>query len=114
MKELGAVLISIVLFAAIFGIFFLWISSRHKERMALIEKGASAEKIFGDPPQRAKKWILNLGIFVCGIALGVIVGYGLEKMGMNDEQAYPAAIFLFGGASLVVAYFISKKINGNS
>ena len=114
MKELGAVLISIVLFAAVFGIFFLWISSRHKERMALIEKGASAEKIFGDPPQRAKKWILNLGILACGIALGVLVGYGLEHLGMADDQAYPASIFLFGGAALVAAYFISRKVNGKS
>ena len=104
----------IVFFAAVFGIFFIWLSSRHKERMSLIEKGASAEKIFGDPPQRAKKWILNLGILAMGIALGVLAGYGLDAVGMNEDQAYPLSIFLFGGAALVVACFVSKKINGNS
>ncbi len=107
-------LIAIVFFAAVFGIFFLWMSSRHKERMSLIEKGASAEKIFGDPPQRAKKWILNLGILSIGIALGVLVGTGLEQAGISEEQAYPLSIFLFGGIALVAAYFISRRLNGNS
>ena len=81
--------------------------------MALIEKGESADKIFGDPPKGVKKWILNLGIFSCGIAIGVLFGYLLESIGMDSEQAYPVAIFLFGGAALVAAYFISKRLNGN-
>ena len=114
MHDAGEVLAPVIIMLALFGIFFLWINSRHKERMALIEKGASAEKIFGDSPQRAKKWVLNLGIFACGIALGVLAGYGLESLGMADDQAYPVAVFLFGGASLITAYFISKRINGNS
>jgi len=94
--------------------FYLWINSRHKERMALIEKGESAEKIFGDPPKGARKWLLNLGIFSCGIALGVLAGYLLENIGMDSEWAYPIAIFMFGGAALVATFFISRKLNGSS
>ena len=114
MHEFSEALIAIVFFGIIFGMFFLWINSRHKERMSLIEKGEKAENIFGNPPGRTRKWILNLGIFAGGIALGVLVGSLLESLGMKEEQAYTASVFLFGGASLVAAFFISRKLNGNS
>ena len=112
--NIGSVIIPIIFMIAVFGMFYRWISSRHKERMALIEKGESADNIFGDPPKGIRKWILNLGIFACGIAIGVLVGSLLKNIGMDKAQAYPAAIFLFGGAALVVAYFISRRLNGNS
>ena len=82
--------------------------------MALIEKGESADKIFGDPPKGAKKWILNFGIFAIGIALGVLLGSGLKHAGMEGEHAFPAAIFFCAGAALVSAFFISRKLNGNA
>lgn len=113
MGPMGDALIAIVFFAAAFGIFFVWLSSRHKERMALIDKGDNAEKIFGDPPQRARKWVLNMGIFAIGIALGVLAGSLLDHAGMEEGQAYPLSIFLFGGIALVASYFISRKVNGN-
>ena len=114
MHNVGETVKVLLLFLVVFGMFYLWISSRHKERMALIEKGESADNIFGDPPKGVRKWILNLGIFACGIAIGILVGSLLENIGMNDDQAYPAAIFLFGGLALVTAFFISRRLNGNS
>jgi len=36
--ETGAVIIPIAFFGVIFGIFYLYVSSRNKERLALIEK----------------------------------------------------------------------------
>ena len=114
MHDLEGIIVPVVFFLAVFGIFYLWISSRNKERMALIEKGESADKIFGNPPGGSRKWLLNLGIFACGIAIGVLAGYILENIGMKAEQAYPVAIFMFAGAALVTAFFISRKFNGNS
>ena len=35
----GEVIVPVVIFLVIFGIFYLYYSSRNKERMALIEKG---------------------------------------------------------------------------
>ena len=114
MHNLSEVLVPIVFFGIVFGMFYLWISSRHKERMSLIDKGESADKIFGVPQKGTKKWLLNLGILSLGVAIGVLVGSLLETIGMNEEIAYPAAIFLFGGCGLVAAFFISRKLNGNS
>ena len=112
--QFGESIVGIVFFLTIFGLFYLWVSTRHRERMALIEKGESADKIFGDPPKGTKKWILNLGIFAGGIALGVLLGSLLEHAGMEGEHAFPAAIFFCAGAALVSAFFISRKLNGNA
>ena len=113
MHNLEEILIPIVFFGIVFGMFYLYISSRNKERLALIEKGADANIVFGKKSTGDGKWILKLGVFIVGIALGVIVGYLLESAGMEEDVAYPASIFFFGGAALVGAYFVGKKVNGD-
>jgi uncharacterized protein YneF (UPF0154 family) len=44
-----------------------------------------------------------------GIGTGVIFAIILEGAGM-DDTVYPALIFLFGGAGLLIGFFISNKI----
>jgi hypothetical protein len=111
--DAGEVLIPIVMFLVIFGIVYLYYSSRNKERLALIEKGAEASIFYGPKSERSGKWILVVGILAIGVALGVLVGAGLESAGMDDEVAFPASIFLFSGIGLVSAYFLAKRVNGN-
>ena len=114
--NVGEVIIPVVIFLVIFGIFYLYFSSRNKERMALIEKGADASIFFGPKSEKTEgsgKWILKIGVLAIGIALGVLVGAALESAGMDDDVAYPASIFLFGGIGLVTAYFLARKVNGN-
>jgi Na+/H+-dicarboxylate symporter len=114
MNELEGIIVPIVFFALVFGIVYIALSARNKERMALIEKGADASIFYSGKKARGSgKWVLTLGIVIVGIALGVLVGYFLENGGMKDDVAYPASIFLFGGAGMIAAYFIGKKINGN-
>jgi hypothetical protein len=111
--NVGEVLVPIVLFLVIFGILYLYFSSRNKERLALIEKGADASIFYGPKTERSGKWILTVGVLAIGIALGVLAGAGLESAGLEDDVAYSASIFLFAGIGLVVAYFLSRKINGS-
>lgn len=108
----GEVLIPIVMFLVVFGVFYLYISARNKERLALIEKGADASIFYGQKTTGSGKWILKLGILAVGIALGVIIGNLLASAGMDDDVSYPASIFFFGGVALIAAYFIAKKVNG--
>ena len=111
--DLGEIIVPIVFFALVFGIVYIALSARNKERMALIEKGADASIFYSGKTRGSGKWILKLGIFIIGVALGVLVGNLLETAGMNDEVSYPASIFLFGGIALVAAYFIGRKVNGD-
>ena len=110
--DVGEILVPIVLFLVIFGILYLYFSSRNKERLALIEKGADATIFYGPRTERSGKWILKVGILAIGVALGVLVGAALEAAGLEDDVAYTASIFLFAGIALVVAYFLARKVNG--
>ncbi len=109
----GEVLVPIAFFLVVFGIVYLYYSSRNKERLALIEKGAEASIFYGPRSERSGKWILKVGILAIGVALGVLVGSALVSAGMDHEVAYPASIFLFAGIALVAAYFLARKVNGS-
>jgi len=112
--DVGEILVPIVLFLVIFGILYLYFSSRNKERLALIEKGADASIFYGPKTktERSGTWILKVGVLAIGVALGVLVGAALEAAGLEDDVAYTASIFLFAGIALVVAYFLARKVNG--
>lgn len=118
------------LFAVILGIFFLFFSTRNKERLALIEKGVDAT-IFMKGQQQNRKaapfWkvlILNLGLLAVGVGVGILLGTllsyhfgyngGWENRPTNyisSEIFYTASIFLCAGASLLVGFKITKNLD---
>ena len=105
----GEVLIPISLFASLFGIMYLYLTTRNKERMALIEKGADASLFHSGQKASWGSVILSLAFLAIGIGLGVLVGAAFEMIGMDDEVAYPACIFIFAGLGLVTSYFVNKR-----
>ncbi len=105
----------IAFFATIFGIYYVHITTRNKERMALIDKGADAS-LFNTGKEGQKslfnwnKVTLKIGMFFMGIALGIIAGAILSYAGVLNEGAnYPAMIFFFGGLSLVLFYVVDRS-----
>ena len=103
------VLIPIAFFLCAFGILYVFFTTRHKERLALIEKGAdpSLFQAKKSPTQAT----MRIGMFLVGIALGILCGNILaETTRLQDEVAYFSMIFLFGGLSLVMYYhFFERK-----
>lgn len=105
----------IAFFALVFGVTYLFYSTRNKERMALIEKGADAS-VFNIPKNGGSSYALNkltlkLGMLAVGIGVGIIVGAILAEAGVLNEGAmYTSMVFLFGGLSLVVFYLIDRKV----
>lgn len=106
------IIIPISVFATIFGIVYLYISSRNKERLALIEKGADAS-IFNIGKRSGSSWkvvVLNLAFLLMGIGLGVFIANILETYtGLDDDAVYPAMIFLMAGLGLYVGFTQTKK-----
>lgn len=95
----------------IFGITYIYLFTRNKERMALIEKGASATLFNTGKKNGRSTWVLKLGLFLLGIAIGILVGAILDaKTVLAEEVSYFSMIFLFGGLSLVGYYIIERKI----
>lgn len=109
-----AVLVFISLFIVIFGIAYLYFTTRHKERLALIEKGVDASIFFSPKsPRTAPLWKilnLNLALILMGIGLGIIIGGMLETLTVLGDAAYPASIFLTGGIGLLIGFYQSKKM----
>ncbi len=107
----------VALFIIIFGVFFLHYSTRNKERLALIEKGAEASIFFGAKAQKTSRvpiWkvlILNVSVLLMGIGAGVFIGAILEAYTVIDEEVgYTGSIFLMSGIGLFVGYILSKKL----
>ncbi|MEE9361330.1 MAG: DUF6249 domain-containing protein [Cellulophaga sp.] len=109
-------LVFISAFITIFGMAYLHYSTRHKERLALIEKGADAS-IFvkGKREKSAPIWkvlILNLALLLMGIGAGIVIGGVLTRqLKMYFDMAIPGAIFLMAGTGLLIGFFITKKMD---
>lgn len=113
-----ALLMGMSFFVVVFGIAYLYFTTRHKERLALIEKGVDAGIFFSPKTQRtAPLWKilnLNLALIMMGIGLGIIIGSVLENTTVLGDDAYPAAIFLMGGLGLLIGFYQSKNIEGQN
>ena len=102
------ILVPLASFAMVFGLWYVYFTTRNKERLALIEKGADP-KLFKARDAGSAFRTLKLGLFFIGIAIGIIGGYFLAEGGMEEEPAYFSMIFLFGGIALASSYFLQKK-----
>jgi len=106
------ILIPLSLFGAIFGIVYLYYSTRNKERLALIEKGADAS-IFNIGKRSGSSWkviVINLAFLLMGIGLGVFIANILDTYSsLDDDAVYPAMIFFMAGVGLYVGYTQTKK-----
>lgn len=103
------VLIPLIVFASIFGVFYVFFTTRNKERLALIEKGADAS-LFATKSNHKTNFTLKFGMLAVGIGVGILVASILDNYTVLDEEvAYPSMIFLFGGLFLVANAMIEKK-----
>jgi F0F1-type ATP synthase membrane subunit c/vacuolar-type H+-ATPase subunit K len=105
----------IALFATVFGIMYVHYTTRNKERLALIEKGADAS-LFNTGKEGKGffnwgKFALKIGMLFMGIGLGIITGAILESAAVfpSEEAGYFSMIFIFGGLALVLFYLIDRK-----
>jgi hypothetical protein len=112
MEEL---LIPLSFFLAIFGMVYLYLSTRNKERLALIEKGADASIFMRGKSHSAPIWkvlILNLALLLMGIGAGIFVASVLyHNLGVAEEAAYPGTIFLTAGIALFVGFNMTKNLD---
>ncbi len=108
------IFIPLSFFAVVFGLFYLYISSRNRERLALIEKGADAS-IFARGEGRSPIWkviILNIALLLMGIGIGIFIATLIDHYSSIDTDAiYPATIFLMAGAGLFVGFKMTSNLD---
>ena len=110
------VLIPLIFFGTIFGIVYLFISARNKERLALIEKGADASIFYSAKAKSItpiwKILILNLSLILMGVGLGIFIAGILNEVLQVDEGiAYPGTIFLMAGIGLFIGFTMTKNLD---
>ena len=104
-------LIPIIGILSVFGtsgfILYMFIKSRNKERLALIESGRDAT-IFSKEHDLNQniKW----GYLALAIGLALFVGHFVEEhTTMDDGAGYFPLIFIFGGAALLLYH---RRVSG--
>ncbi|WP_460219798.1 DUF6249 domain-containing protein [Psychroserpens sp. MEBiC05023] len=111
----GEILIPISMFLAMFGVIYLYLSTRNKERLALIEKGADATIFTRGRSHTAPIWkvlILNLALLLMGIGLGTFIASVIDNYSTLDEDAiYPAVIFFMAGVGLFIGFNMTKNLD---
>jgi len=106
------ILVPFFVFASIFGIVYVYLTTRNNERLALIEKGVDAKLFNSDKKYNWKNFSLSAGMFLIGIGLGIMGGAILASNTVLEQGvAYPLSIFFFAGLSLVVYFFVARKID---
>jgi len=106
-----AILVPLIVFSSIFGIVYVFLNTRNKERLSLIEKGADAS-LFASKKNYKSNLTLKFGMLAVGIGIGILIASILDTYtGLDEEVAYPSMIFLFGGLFLVANAMIEKKDN---
>jgi hypothetical protein len=116
------VLIPIIMFGGGAVVAYKYFDGRHKERMAMIEKGTNPADLKNLLPN--KSWSLsplsNLkwGLMAIFVGAAIIFANFMHETYRISESVFPASILIAGGLALVIFYTIAnakiKKDEGAS
>ena len=106
-----SIIVPIALFSAVFGVVYVFIMTRHREKMYLMEHQLDREE-YGPRLFSSIYQTLKVGILMISLAIGLLAANYLEETYWVDEEfAYPFCLLLFGGIGLIIHFFIEKHSN---
>jgi hypothetical protein len=114
-SEIAPVVVSIVFFLSIAAVWGTFLFTRHRERMAIIEKGVPPEEIRSlykrergtAYPLASLKW----GLVLAFVGLAAGVGASMNHAGLVPDGVVVAIATCAGGLGLVVFYLIARRQN---
>jgi hypothetical protein len=102
-------LVSLAAFATLFGIIYIIVTTRHRERMSMLEKGVSPST-FGSKDSFASN-TLKFGMLSVGLAFGILAGNMLYRSeAIERAPAFFSMTFLFGGLALILNFIVDRKL----
>ncbi|HLF19832.1 MAG TPA: DUF6249 domain-containing protein [Bacteroidota bacterium] len=107
------ILVVFIIFGSTGLIIWKWIETRHKERIAMIDKGVtpadfkgvSVREMFKTNPLSSLKW----GLLALFVGAGLFLGSLLDQYMYLPDAVYPASMLVLGGLGLVIFYVIAAR-----
>jgi len=115
----SGILVPLTLFGGTAAVLWKYFEGRHKERMAMIEKGVNPADFKSASPFRLWQGSvlgnLKWGLLFIFAGFGLLVGEQLQYYyGFHEESAVFGSIFITGGLALIIFYIIAaKKLKNN-
>jgi hypothetical protein len=114
MEEIIPLLAIAAPFATTFGIVYIMYTTRHRERMNMIDKGMDPQLAAPVPDGRRA---MRNGLFMVGIGLGLLAGWIIQHGLLGPDSDNPLPFFIgvaiCGGAALMAYYhFYGRKHEG--
>lgn len=104
------IVVPVSLFLMIFAIVYVYYTTRNKERLALIEKGADP-KLFKAEAKTSHYSNFKWGLFMIGVAIGVFLGVLLDEYtSLEEGPMYISMILICGGIALILAYLLRNRL----
>ncbi|MBX2972721.1 MAG: hypothetical protein KF797_06435 [Flavobacteriales bacterium] len=103
--DITGIIAIIFTFSTGFGICYLYFTTRHRERMGMIERGMDPNAHKAAPePNKA----LRDGLLIVGIGLGLLAGWLFREYVMGPGNHSPLPLFIaaaiIGGLSQIIYY----------
>lgn len=121
MNEGIAIFLLLVIFMMIiFAGWIIYLRTRNKERMALIERDKDVSGFYTRQKSSFSFPWLKIGIIATGFSIGWIIAVLVSELGLRNsdgsylfqpEPVVLGILFLFTSVSILVAYFVDKPKN---
>ena len=102
-------LVPLSFFTMVFGIAFIFLKARSKERLALIEKNIDASLFFGKKKDNLTYWTLRIGSLLLGLGIGLLVGFIMAD-NYNESMFIAPPLFIFSGLFWILEFIVERKI----
>jgi len=113
----------VALFASVFGVFYLFITTRNRERMAMIEKGVDLAFFWGaNAPKAIKgrsngsfvKFSLKSGMLLIGMGVGFVISVLFSEVIRSEDLFALLAcgiVFICGGMGMVAGFYMGRNLD---
>lgn len=118
MKEGIAIFLLLIIFMMIiFAGWIIYLRTRNKERMALIERDKDVSGFYTRKKSNSSFPWLKIGVIATGFSIGWVIAVVISEAGLKrydgsyfikPEPVILGILFLFTSVSILVAYFVDK------